>query len=56
MPAALSYTATLVDRHNLTSTLGVNQTFTLEVIPTKGAVLHIERTTPIYMDLINFLN
>ena len=41
---------------NLTSTLGVNQTFTLEVIPTKGAVLHIERTTPIYMDLINFLN
>ncbi len=41
---------------NLTSKLGVNQTFTLEVIPTKGAVLHIERTTPIYMDLINFLN
>ena len=41
---------------NLTSALGVNQTFTLEVIPTKGAVLHIERTTPIYMDLINFLN
>ena len=40
----------------LTSTLGVGKTFTLEVIPTRGAVLHIERTTPIFMDLINFLN
>ena len=37
-------------------TLGVNKTFTLEIIPTKGAVLHIERTTPIFMDLLNFLN
>ena len=36
--------------------IGVNKTFTLEIIPTKGAVLHIERTTPIFMDLINFLN
>ena len=36
--------------------IGVNKTFTLEVVPTKGAVLHIERTTPIFMDLINFLN
>ena len=41
---------------NLTSTLGVSKTFTLEVIPTRGAVLHIERTTPIFLDLINFLN
>ncbi len=41
---------------NLTTTLGVNKTFTLEVIPVRGAVLHIERTTPIYMDTINFLN
>ena len=41
---------------DLTNTLGINKTFTLEVIPTRGAVLHIERTTPIYMDLINFLN
>ena len=40
----------------LKTALGVNKTFTLEVIPTKGAVLHIERTTPIYMDIINFLN
>ena len=41
---------------NLTTKLGVNQKFTLEVIPVKGAVLHIERTTPIYFDTINFLN
>ena len=41
---------------NLTTALGVEQTFTLEVIPTRGAVLHIERTTPIFFDVINFLN
>ena len=40
----------------LETALGVNKTFTLEVIPTRGAVLHIERTTPIFLDLINFLN
>jgi len=41
---------------NLTTSLGIDTTFTLEVIPIKGAVLHIERTTPIFMDAINFLN
>ena len=41
---------------NLTTKLGVNKKFTLEVIPVKGAVLHIERTTPIQFDTINFLN
>ena len=41
---------------NLTTALGVSTTFTLEVIPAKGAVLHIERTTPIFMNIINFLN
>ncbi len=41
---------------DLTTALGIDTTFTLEVIPIKGAVLHIERTTPIFMDLINFLN
>ena len=41
---------------SLTTKLQVNQTFTIEVIPTKGAVLHIERTTPIFLDIINFLN
>ena len=40
---------------SLTYPIGVNQTFTLEVIPTEGSVLQIERTTPIFMDLINFL-
>ena len=35
--------------------LGVNRTFTLEVIPIEGTVLQIERTTPSSMDLINFL-
>ena len=40
----------------LNTALAVNTTFTLEVIPVKGAVLHIERSTPIFMDLINFLN
>ena len=42
--------------NNLTNTLGVNTTFTLEVIPPRGAVLFIERTTPIFMENINFLN
>ena len=42
--------------NTLETALGVNKTFTLEMIPVKGAVLHIERTTPIFMDLINFLN
>ena len=34
----------------LKSGLGVNTTFTLEIIPPRGAVLFIERTTPIYME------
>ena len=36
--------------------LAASSSFTLEVIPVKGAVLHIERTTPIFLDKINFLN
>ncbi len=40
----------------LKSTLGVNTTFQLEVIPPKGAVLFIERTTPIFFDDINSLD
>ncbi|NQW23191.1 MAG: hypothetical protein HQ475_07095 [SAR202 cluster bacterium] len=48
------YNSTGVD--TLQAALGTNKTFTLEVIPTKGAVVHIERTTPIFMDAINFLN
>ena len=40
----------------LKSALGIDTTFTLEVIPTKGSVLHTERSTPIFMDVINFLD
>ena len=40
----------------LSYALGVNRLFTLEIIPTRGSVLHVERTKPIYMDPINFLN
>lgn len=40
----------------LTNTLGINTTFQLEVIPPKGAVLFIERTTPIFLDVISSLN
>ena len=42
--------------NNLTNTLGVNTTFTLEVIPPRGAVLFIERTTPIFLENIMSLN
>ena len=41
---------------NLTTALGINTTFSLEVIPPRGAVLFIERTTPIYWDTTNTLN
>ena len=37
--------------NNLTNKLGVNTTFQLEVIPPRGAVLFIERTTPVSWDL-----
>ena len=39
----------------LETALGTKTTFTLEVIPVKGAALHIERRTPVSMDLLNFL-
>ena len=49
----LTYLGTLATGNNqLTSGLGVNTTFSLEVIPPKGAVLFIERTTPVYLDTI----
>ena len=41
---------------NLTNTLGINTTFSLEVIPPRGAVLFIERTTPIYLENTMTLN
>ena len=42
--------------NNLTNKLGINTTFTLEVIPPRGAVLFLERTTPIYLENIMSLN
>ncbi len=58
------YELKLVDLENslgtgdntLTTALGVNTTFSLEVIPPRGAVLFIERTTPIFLDDIASLN
>ena len=41
---------------DLTTALGVDTQFTLEVIPPKGAVLFIQRTTPISFDLFTMLN
>ena len=41
---------------NLTNVLGVNTTFSLEIIPPRGAVLFIERTTPVYLDKTESLN
>ena len=41
---------------NLTNKLQLNTTFSLEVIPPSGAVLFIERTTPVAFDLTNSLN
>ena len=53
----LTYLGSLSTGNNqLTNLLGVATTFSLEVIPPKGAVLFIERTTPIYYDPSNSLN
>ena len=53
----LTYLGSLATGNNqLTNKLGVATTFSLEVIPPKGAVLFIERTTPIYYDTSNSLN
>ena len=37
-------------KNQLTNTLGTNKTFSLEIIPPRGAVLSIERTTPVFLD------
>ena len=44
------------DDDTLKSLLGVNTTFSLEIIPPSGAVLFIERTTPVAMDTTNSLD
>lgn len=40
----------------LKTALGVNTTFTLELVPVRGAVLYLDRTTPVSMNIINFLD
>ena len=40
----------------LTPDLGTNEAFTLEVIPTTGAVLFVQRTTSVAMETINNLD
>ena len=40
----------------LTNKLGADTTFKLEVVPPKGAVLFIERTTPVFLDENKSLN
>lgn len=40
---------------NLTPDLGVGTTFTIEVMPPKGASVHIERTTPVALNQYNDL-
>jgi len=41
---------------DLTTDLAVDTTFTLEVIPPKGAVLYIQRITPVSFDLYTLLD
>ncbi len=42
--------------NTLKNKLGTNTTFSLEIIPPRGAVLFIERTTPIFLDDTGSLN
>lgn len=40
----------------LKSALGMDTTITIELVPLTGAILHLERTTPVSMEIIDFLN
>ncbi|MCH8224258.1 MAG: hypothetical protein IIC97_00170 [Chloroflexi bacterium] len=52
----LNTTGDSTSKNNLLNTLGTNTTFSLEIIPPRGAVLFIERTTPVYMDISTSLD
>ena len=53
----LTYLGSLATGNNqLTSKLGTSTTFSLEVIPPKGAVLFIERTTPVFIETFDSLD
>jgi archaeal flagellin FlaB len=46
----------LKDSGKLTTDLGTNQSFSLEVVPPRGAVLFIQRTTPVAINQITTLD
>ena len=52
----LHITGDSTSKNDLLNTLGTNTTFSLEIIPPRGAVLFIERTTPVYMDISTSLD
>ena len=49
------YEIALTALGNLTGDLSTDTVFTIEIIPPKGAVLHIERTTPVWLEIFNEL-
>ena len=49
------YEVTMSNLANLTGDLTTATVFTLELIPPQGAVLHIERTTPVWLETFNDL-
>lgn len=44
-----------VDLEGLTTDLGTNTTFVLEMKPPSGAILNLQRTTPAWLELVNDL-
>ena len=49
------YEVTLNNLTSLTGDLSTDTQFTVEMIPPQGAVLHIERTTPVWLETYNDL-
>ena len=49
------YEVKLINMGNLTGDLSARTTFTLQVLSNKGAVLHLERNTPIWLESFNDL-
>ena len=47
------YEVTLTNLANLTGDLSTDTVFTLELIPPQGAIVHIERTTPVRLETYN---
>ena len=47
------YEVTLANMANLTGDLTTDTEFTIEVIPPQGAVLFIQRRTPVFLEVFN---